>query len=870
MTALWPLWLFIVRLNVGQSLQQTDCTLEEFVNSNFYDANFDISSLGNSYRNGQQATVSCTEGYGGFFQLICARGKWQARGSKCRPQHCPLIYVDSDVLVNGSTEVSIYGSVLQFSCKSNSQVLLGPENLYCGENGQWSDDAPKCEAAIICSAPNIENGYVPQAQDKYKENDILHFECNAKFKRAEERSSKCVKIGTKAEWSPTPMCERIKCRLELPALAGTVYDPPFKNVFLPDEEVRVTCASKYDSSKPHFESLTSTCQDNGEWTVRPICEEVTCGNRKVWPVTSWDVKWWERVTLGYTTRYRCAGGYRKTGDMATCSRNGWSPSPLCEEITCPRHIDENAVCDGETQDEFRYDAQVNCDCKEGFSGRYTLTCRERGWIGYQACREITCPRHIDEDAVCDGETQDEFKHNDQINCNCKEGFRGRYTVTCGDQGWTGYRACTRITCPVGNVRYAVRNAVSLDPKYRYYYNDTVKFACTEGYRGSPYRVCTETGWIGDSQCTDCTLEEFVNSNFYDANFDISSLGNSYRNGQQATVSCTEGYGGFFQLICARGKWQARGSKCRPQHCPLIYVDSDVQVNGSTEESIYGSVLQFSCKSNSQVLLGPENIYCGENGEWSDNAPTCEAIICSAPTIENGFVPQAQDQYKENDILHFGCNAKFKRAEERSSKCIKIGTKAEWSPTPMCERIKCRLELPALAGTVYDPPFKNVFLPDEEVRVTCASKYYISKPQFESLTSTCQDNGEWTVRPICEEVTCSNRKVWPVSYWDVRWRERVTLGHTARYRCAGGYRMTGDMATCSRNGWSPSPLCEELKCLRHIDENAVCDRDREDEFRYGARVTCDCKEGFRGRYTLTCRERGWTGYQACEGEGVEKM
>lgn len=61
---------------------------------------------------------------------------------------------------------------------------------------------------IKCTVPTIENGYVPGEARKYNEHEVLHFECNDKYKPSENRASRCTKIGLRAEWSITPMCER--------------------------------------------------------------------------------------------------------------------------------------------------------------------------------------------------------------------------------------------------------------------------------------------------------------------------------------------------------------------------------------------------------------------------------------------------------------------------------------------------------------------------------------------------------------------------------------------------------------------------------------------------------------------------------------
>lgn len=64
--------------------------------------------------------------------------------------------------------------------------------------------------------------------------------------------------------------------------------------------------------------------------------------------------------------------------------------------------------------------------------------------------------------------------------------------------------------------------------------------------------------------------------------------------------------------------------CAPpaQQCPFIRVDDNVFVNGDPEEATFGNVIRFSCKSKLDILEGPSEIYCNEEGEWSGRAPKC--------------------------------------------------------------------------------------------------------------------------------------------------------------------------------------------------------------------------------------------------------
>ncbi|TMS20723.1 Complement factor H, partial [Larimichthys crocea] len=411
----------------------------------------------------------------------------------------------------------------------------------------------------------------------------------------------------------------------------------------------------------------------------------------------------------------------------------------------------------------------------------------------------------------------------------------------------------------------------------------------------------------------CTLKQFLESNKYDENFDTSNLDASYPPGKQFRVSCNVGYTGFFKLICTERGWETRGTKCElkscghpgdaqfadfalvqgddfvfgsrvvytcqkgyqmvsrtssrqcmaggwdgvvpvceAQQCPAIHVDGNVLVTGDPDEATFGNVVRFSCKSNTEMLEGPVEIYCDENGAWSAEAPKCKEITCEIPVIENGFVHDKKLKYNEKDVLHFTCNPSFKPAEVRPSTCAKFGSRAEWSPTPLCEPIKCKLSV-ALEGTSYDPAYRNVFSPGDTLRVNCGEKYWISQPEHNSAVTTCNPDGEWTIRPVCQEVRCSTRQ--PHVYrFSIYWGQIITMDETVGYSCRGGYKSPDgrNLATCTRKGWRPDPLCQETACTKPSISNG---------FVVGPinqTVFFACNEGYK-LFT-----KGWWGAAKCDG------
>ncbi|XP_077964162.1 complement factor H isoform X3 [Gasterosteus aculeatus] len=424
---------------------------------------------------------------------------------------------------------------------------------------------------------------------------------------------------------------------------------------------------------------------------------------------------------------------------------------------------------------------------------------------------------------------------------------------------------------------------------------------------------------------ECTLEQFVTGPMFDSNYDITNLAATYPAGEQVRVGCNVGYSGFFKLMCVQGNWESKGKACElrscghpgeadsadfhlekgedfvfgsqvvytcqkgyqmvsrsnirrclaagwdgvvpvceARQCPPIDVDNNVQVVGNPEEAAYGNVLRFSCKSRDEKLSGSQELYCNENGAWSGKAPTCKGITCTVPNIQNGFVIGNVDQYEENEYLSFRCNPSYKAVDGRPSKCLKSGVRAIWSPTPLCKPIVCELPLGSQEGTQYEPVSTNVFSPGETVRVTCGNKYWIDNRLIKSAEITCKENGEWNLRPGCQEVTCSNQKPQHVDNWGVPWRGRITLDETARYSCVKDYKkpVGFNLATCTREGWTPNPLCQgKGRCSGSDVLNGIVAGPYNDVY-YTA-----CREGYK-RFTkgwwatAECKNGKWSGLEDC--------
>ncbi|XP_047198912.1 complement factor H-related protein 1-like [Hippoglossus stenolepis] len=152
---------------------------------------------------------------------------------------------------------------------------------------------------------------------------------------------------------------------------------------------------------------------------------------------------------------------------------------------------------------------------------------------------------------------------------------------------------------------------------------------------------------------------------------------------------------FFQLLCIEGKWQSRGTKCQPQQCPVIHVSNNVQVIGDPEEANVGNVVRFSCKSNSEILSGSQEIYCNEKGEWSGEAPTCKApLACEQPPpLANGDTKNSMKfSYRQNERVEYICQNYYIMQGGPFKTC----NNGEWTGEIICLR-PCTVDEEAMRG-----------------------------------------------------------------------------------------------------------------------------------------------------------------------------
>ncbi|KAK2835147.1 hypothetical protein Q5P01_015631 [Channa striata] len=1016
------------------SVKSQDCTREQFIKGSLYDSNFDTTDMEASYAGGKQVRVSCSIGYTGFFRLICVEGQWQSRGTKCQPkpcghpgdaqfadfhlekgedfvfgsqvvyichkgyqmvsrknyrtcmadgwdgvvpvceaQQCPSINLDKNVQVTGDIEEATFGNVVRFSCKYSTEILIGPTEIYCDENGKWSEEIPRCEA-VKCKVPVIEHGSVRGDIRDYNEHEVLHYECDERYRKTEERPSKCTKIGQRADWSPTPACELSKCKLEVLSPEGTRYEPANRNVFLPGQTLRVRCGEKYWISTSWDTSALITCNDDGKWELDPVCREVTCNRPPDRAISWWDNYWDRKIRLHDTVRYDCRSGYKKPDGVrqATCTRGGWSPDPLCQEITCYTRDIPNAST-GSTKQIYKYYEEARFVCNEGFRGDFWLSCRENGWDQNQRCEEITCRARPYRGAEIVN-YKSTYKYKEQAVYKCRGGYEGGFSLTCTEQGWTGQTRCTEITCD----RRDIPNVSTQNVKDKYQYAEQVNYVCNKGYRGrftltcgenwdqNPqceeitcepttynhanivkskqiykykeraeytckdaeeggfFLTCDEQGWRGDIQCktTECRKPPFPhgfivgpyeNETYYYAcnegyklptkgwwgsakctesvwsglehcidethcglpeipNAVVTPKFHNYKQGESVQIFCDQGYRALVEtLLCDNGKWpDGHKQICEPsaEPCkPPPKVENAVVVSSYLTEYLSDSEVTYQCRK-SYTMEGNNTITC-KNGEWQNQNISCRpqqsAVSCKAPPEELRVLPEDQGVILPDHVITVSCPEGTHLIGVSQLMCGKNG---QWdNPFPTCEEMACKVDVmhPKLIATGLSPGHENVNV-GHKLQFHCDTEFTMEGPE----EIQCSETGEWTGSfPTCFE-NCIVTQVPEDVEMGHQKGDKLSKGQKLEFICTKRVNVMRGNATveCLPGGqWSaPFPTCGlPAACGAPPSmEGGFLKNSVKLTYHHNEKVEYGCEVNTRGKGSLqrTCKDGQWTGKAKC--------
>ncbi|XP_059399878.1 complement factor H-like isoform X2 [Carassius carassius] len=365
--------------------------------------------------------------------------------------------------------------------------------------------------------------------------------------------------------------------------------------------------------------------------------------------------------------------------------------------------------------------------------------------------------------------------------------------------WLFFLNCARCQeCLRENIEYENTEPVE---KASYANGETVKVNCVTGYTGF-YKLKCEKGEWKKTIGRPCAKKKCSHpGDAPNGDFELTE-GTEFVFGVTVVYKCNKGYemtSSINHRSCRAQGWDNAVPVCEVVKCPPILTDEEVTVSGNTTEGSYGDAIRFECVSSDKMIDGSSEIHCDETGKWSDVAPKCKDITCTAPVIPNGYVVDSQPEYKKDALLKYKCNEMF-MPREGIPRCAKFG----WTVKPECDEVNCVLKSTTFGVKIIIPHGKTIFRATESVEITCSEKHWLFGTKETKETFTCQDNGEWDNEPVCAEITCEvprDQHVYRLYFW-----RTMKLGEKQSYSCDYGYRQTAAEATCTRDGWTPKPLC----------------------------------------------------------------
>ena len=661
------------------------------------------------------ALYTCKPGFelvGNTTTLCGENGHWLGKKPTCKPIECPK----PREILNGKFSYTKlhYGQTITYSCDRGFR-LEGPKALTCLETGDWDVDVPSCNA-IHCDPPQpIENGFVEGAD--YSHGAVIIYSCFPGFQVAGHAMQTCEESG----WSSSiPTCVPIDCGLPphidfgdstvvrdgqgyfnqeddmmevshvtphpahhlgtvAKALGNTKGSPAMHSAkFQYNTLISYSC-------NPGYELLGNAvliCQEDGTWNgSAPSCISIEC-DLPVAPENG--LLQVTETTTGSAVRYSCKPGHTLVGsDIRLCLRNReWSgASPRCEPVSCPK---PSPVTDGSIQgSNYSYLSVLYYECNSGYvlNGTSRRTCQEdKTWDGEEpVCIPVDCGSPP---GSANGQvTGEEYTFQKAVEYACNTGFllQGASSRVClADGSWSGNTpTCVPVQCPPPS---QVANGVmdGLD----YGFGKEVVFRCQDGYalHGAPKLTCQSDGnW--DAQAPVCKPVNCSPPEDLDRGI---TNGFSFYRGGQIEYQCLPGYklhGTPSRKCLSNSSWSGSPPSCLPCKCSPPTIQSGA-VNGT--DFSCGKAAQIRCFKGFQIL-GPSEITCEGDGQWSSDFPRCEHPSCgSPPTIPNAFIIERGSL--EENVITYTCKPGY---VIRGSSDLICTEKGMWSqPSPACEPRSC--------------------------------------------------------------------------------------------------------------------------------------------------------------------------------------
>ncbi|KAK7878784.1 hypothetical protein WMY93_030894 [Mugilogobius chulae] len=446
----------------------------------------------------------------------------------------------------------------------------------------------------VCSQlPSVKHAFVLDEYIKaeYQTGDVIYFCCDPGYTTGLNTTYICTENG----WSERIIGNCIEDNI--PMLLACTPPPPVINGYLVrnstliysnGQKAQYRCDHSHLMRGGPFKMCT-----NGQWTgdiqCHSICDvELLPNNIKFSPDNV------SQFLEGESLKFQCINQtYMLQGaSQATCLGNGqWNhPFPTCTAITCKLSSDppEGTDYDNQGRNRFHPGESVRVVCGDKLWVKRTelqtaeLTCDETGQWDFYPWSDVT---KMELRMSTDGEGTD-YDNQGRNRFHPGESVR----VVCGDKLWVKR---TEL--------------------------QTAELTCDETGQWDFYPVCQMVRCYknGAENVYRWGGKFFTNA----VNMDETLLYRCYQPYKETSERAT----------CTRQGWEPN-PLCKAIECPALTVNDKIVVNGFLDQPINGSAVQFSCRDPFDELVGPAQIVCDENGQWSSEPPLCRASLDC--TLEN--------------------------------------------------------------------------------------------------------------------------------------------------------------------------------------------------------------------------------------------
>ncbi|XP_026092121.1 complement factor H-like isoform X4 [Carassius auratus] len=304
-----------------------------------------------SYADGERVKLNCRTGYIGFYRLKCEKGEWKKSIERpCAKKQCshPGDTPNGDFELKGGTEF-VFGVTVVYKCNKGYEMTSSINHRSCRAQG-WDNAVPVCEVVKCPAIITDEEVTLSGNTTEGSYGDVIRFECVSSDKMIDGSSEiHCEETG---EWSDVvPKCKDITCTAP-PIPNGDVVD--LQREYKKDATLKYKCHEAFKTREG-----IPRCAKFG-WTVKPECDEITCDDPRDQLVSR--PYFWRTMKLGEKQSYTCVNGYRQTAAEATCTRDGWTPNPLCTEIVCAAPNIPNAEIEGPQRSNYKIDSRIRYKC----------------------------------------------------------------------------------------------------------------------------------------------------------------------------------------------------------------------------------------------------------------------------------------------------------------------------------------------------------------------------------------------------------------------------------------------------------------------------------------------------------------------------